>query len=183
MAINLIFTSNYLKKHSIIRGNVDDNLITPTIVNVQRMYIEDLLGTKLYNQILSQIGSSTVSSQNQTLLDDYVIPCMMEYVKSEMAPVLQYQYMNIGIEEKNSEHASGADLQKVLFLMDKWKNNAEKLAEKCTKYLCKNASTFTLYQDNTEIDEYQPNKTNFTSGILLDYPGDDEDCETNYDDR
>jgi len=181
MAINLILTENYLKENSIIRGNVDMQLITPTIVNVQQMYMEDLLGTKLYNQILSQIGSSSVSTANQTLLDDYVIPCMIEYIKSEMTPVLQFQYMNIGVVEKTSEHTQTIDLEKILFLMDKWRNNAEKLAEKVTKFLKKNSTTYPLYLDNTEIDEIKPLSTNFFGGLYLDDNGDEDCCDNNED--
>ena len=47
-------------------------------------YILPILGTQLYNQIISQVGSNTVSAANVTLLDNYVVPCLMYYVKCEL---------------------------------------------------------------------------------------------------
>lgn len=165
--INLIVGENYLKSVSIINDNADMKVITPTIQYVQQAYIEDLLGTQLYNQILSQISSNTVSANNQTLLDNYVIPCMHYYILSECTPVFKYRYMNKGVMVKSSENSQPATLEEIEFLMDKWKNQAEKLAEKCTKYLCANTNTYTLYTANTEGYESQPNKNNYTNGLYF----------------
>lgn len=180
MATNLIITEEYLKESSVINGNADMKVITPTIVLVQQIYIEDLLGTKLYNEILLQIQNGNVSAQNQTLLDNYVLPCMLYYVLCECTPVFKYRYANKGVTIKNSENSQPADLQEILFLMDKWRNNAEKLAEKCTKFLLNNTTTYTLYLANTELDETQPNVNNITSGLSLDDPYDDCYCHRRY---
>lgn len=175
--INIMMGENYLKQASIINDNADMKVITPTIEDVQRLYIEDLLGTRLYNQILSQISTNTVSSANQTLLDTYVLPCMKYYVLCECTPVFKYRYMNKGIMIKSSENSSAADMQEIMYFMDKWKNNAEKLAQKCTKFLCASTTTYTLYTANTENYESKPNVTNYTGGLFFRDEFDcDEDC-------
>jgi len=175
--INLIIGENYLKSVSIIEDNADMKAITPTIQYVQQVYIKSLLGTRLYDQILSQISTNTVSALNTTLLDNYVIPCMLYYILSECTPVFKYRYANKGIMIKNSDNSQPADLQEIQFLMDKWKNNAEALAEICTKYLVSESTDYPLYDANTEIYEVQPNKQNFTHGLFL---GDDDDCRPCY---
>lgn len=166
--INLIIGENYLKSVGIINDNADMKVITPTIQYVQQAYIEDLLGTQLYNQILSQIGSSSVSAANQTLLDSYVIPCMHYYILSECTPVFKYRYMNKGVMIKTSENSQSPTLEEIEFLMDKWKNMAEKLAEKVTKFLCSESATYPLYSSNSESYESQPNKNNYTNGLYFD---------------
>lgn len=170
--INLMMGETYLKQSSIINDNADMKVITPTIEDVQRLYVEDVLGTRLYDQILSQIGSDSVSSANQTLLDSYVLPFMKFYVLCECTPTFKYRYMNKGVMIKSSENSSPADLQEIQYMMDKWRNNAEKLAQKCTHYLCANSATYPLYLANTESYESKPNVTNYTGGLY--FEGDED---------
>lgn len=166
--INLMMGETYLKQASIINDNADMKVITPTIEDVQVLYIEDLLGTLLYNEILSQIGSNTVSALNQTLLNSYVLPCMKYYVLCECTPAFKWRYMNKGVMVKSSENSQPADTQEILYLMDKWKNNAEKLAQRVTNYLCSESASYPLYFANTESYQSKPNYTNYTHGLFLD---------------
>lgn len=178
MADFLTITEKYLKEKSIVNENTDMKVITPVIILVQDKYIKPLLGSDLFDQIKSQIIASTVSANNQTLLDDYILPCMLWYTLAESTPAFKYRYMNKGIMVKNSENSSAADLQEIQFLMDNWRNNGEMYAERCTRYLVKNRNTYTLYDANPDSDDIKPNTTNYTSGLALDDPG---DCCCEYD--
>ena len=170
---NLIITENYLKEGSVINGNADMKIITPTILLCQDKYIKTMLGTDLFNQILSQIDSSTpgtndqVSALNVTLLDSYILPALMWYTLCECTPVFKYRYANKGVMVKNSENSQPADLNEIQWLMDKWRNNAEWYAEQGTKYLNYKAASYPLYLANTECYKITPNKTNFTTGLFL----------------
>jgi hypothetical protein len=86
---NLIISENYLKEYTTINNNVDVKIVTPVIQEAQVFYILPILGTQLYNQIISQVGSNTVSAANVTLLDNYVVPCLMYYVKCELIPEMK----------------------------------------------------------------------------------------------
>ena len=164
----LILTENYLKEYSIINGNTDMKVITPTIQLVQDIYVHPLIGTKLYNEIIGQIDNNTVTTLNQTLLDSYIIPTMLWYLLCECTPVFKYRYMNKGVMVKNSDNSQPADLNEIQFLMDKWKNNAELYAERVTRFLRKNIADYPLYYQNMYYDEIKPNMTNFNTGIFLD---------------
>lgn len=155
----------YLKQMTIINDNVDMKIITPTIEDVQRLYVEDVLGTQLFNQILSQIGSSTVSANNQTLLDSYILPFMKYYVLMEVSPVFKLRYMNKGLMVKSSENSQPASQEEMLYIMDRWRDNGQKLANKCTAYLAENTTTYPLFLTNYHYYESQPNKNNFSSGF------------------
>lgn len=166
---NLIISENYLKENSIINGNTDMKIITPTIQLCQDKYVKPILGTDLYDAILSQIGSSTVSTENQTLLDSYILPAMLWYVLCECTPVFKYRYANKGIMINSSESSSSADLNEIQWLMDKWRNNAEWYAQQATKFLREesDSTTYPLYLENDECYKIKPNKNNFTSGLYL----------------
>lgn len=123
---NLIITQQYLKENGLINDNVDMKVITPTIILVQDIYIHPILGTDLYNEVQQQITDSTpntvdaVSADNQTLLDNYVLPCMLWYTLCEATPAFKYRYMNKGIMVKNSDNSQPADLGEIKWLMDRW---------------------------------------------------------------
>lgn len=173
MANALIITENYLKQNSVVNENCDMKTITPTIVLVQDMYILPLLGSSLYNEILTQINASTagtndaVSALNITLLNDHVLKCVLWYTLCEMTPSLKYRYMNKGVMVKNSENSSAADLQEIQFLMDKWKNNAEMYADRCKNYLIQESTSYPLYNYNPDLSDIQPTINTYTSGLYL----------------
>jgi hypothetical protein len=174
---NYIVSANYIKKTTVVNDNVDDKLIEGAIGDVQLMYMRPLLGTRLYDQILSQIGSSTVSANNQTLLDSYIAPCMKYYVMAECAYIFQYKFWNKGILESSSENSQPVDFKTIKFLMDEYRNKAEKLATIATQYLQYNSATYTLYSTNSLPYEERPRKNSYRTGIRLDDP---DDCGCNY---
>ena len=172
---SLLISENYLKEYTNINKNVDMTILTPILQEVQDFYIIPLLGTNLYNEILSQVTTTTVTALNQTLLD-LVIPCMLHYAKMEAMPDMKYRLMNKGVMIKNSENSSAADLSEIQFLMDRSKNKAEIYAQRVTNYLNRYVSSYPLYISNVERDEIMPNRNNFTSGIMID----DHECDDCY---
>jgi hypothetical protein len=166
----LIISENYLKQNGVINDNADMKVITPTIVLVQDIYIHPILGSSLFNEIVAQIDAENVSAANENLLDNYILPTMLWYTLCECTPVFKYRYMNKGVLVKNSENSTPADLQEIQYLMDRWKNNAELYAERATKFLCANTTTYPLYTLNPDSDDIKPNKTNYTNGLFLDQP-------------
>jgi hypothetical protein len=175
---DLIITEKYLKENGLVNDNTSMKVITPMIVLVQDLYIHPILGSDLYNQIQTQINTSAVSSDSQTLLDRYVLPCILWYTLCEATPAMKYRYMNKGVMVKNSENSQPADLQEIKWLMDKWRNNAEVYAQRTTNFLKANTTTYPLYIANTDCDDIRPNKNNYQSSIFLD--DNSEDCEGYY---
>lgn len=181
---DLIITERYLKENGLVNDNAEMKVITPMIVLVQDLYIHPILGSDLYNEIQEQINDSTagttdaVSAANQTLLDRYILPCILWYTLCEVTPAMKYRYMNKGIMVKNSENSQPADLQEIKFLMDKWKNNGEVYAQRTTNFLRANTTTYPLYCANTDYDDIKPNKNNYQSSIFLDDTS--CDCEDYY---
>ena len=72
MATVLFISEETLKQETIISENVDPKLLVPTIKEAQNIYLLPILGTSLYNQLVTQVSSNTVSAANVTLLDTYI---------------------------------------------------------------------------------------------------------------
>ena len=173
----LTITERYLKDNSIINENSDLKILQPIILMVQDVYLHRILGTDLFNDIKAEIIAESVSADNQTLLDNYILPLMLWYTLSESTPAFKYRYMNKGVMVKTSENSSAADLEEIKWLMDKWKNTAEDYAQRCTKYLKAHTTTYPLFLSNSDCDDIKPNKNNYTTSIYL---GDDLSDEDEY---
>jgi len=143
-------------------------LLNPIIRKVQEVKIQTLLGTDLYRLLITQINADTLTAANTTLLNDYLQPCLEKFIVAEALPYLQYQFRNKGVMKRTSENSLPVELKEILYLQDKLNNDAEWYAERVTKFLCANESDYPTYSANTDADDIQPNKSNYSTNMFLD---------------
>jgi Fe-S oxidoreductase len=72
MAQVILLSEATLKQRSILQDNVDMKVVSPAILDVQEEYILPILGTSLYNDLLEQVKTNTLTPDYRTLLDDYI---------------------------------------------------------------------------------------------------------------
>jgi hypothetical protein len=170
MATNkvLFLSVDYLRDNTVINGNVDSEILEPFILLAQNVHIETIVGTKLYNDLISEIIADSLSTANQTLLDDYLQPALLQWSLYESLPFINYKLTNKAISTKNSDNSDAVELDELHYLRTTVKDVAEYMSERATKFLKTNETTYPLYLLNTECDEIRPNKTNYFSGIVLD---------------
>jgi hypothetical protein len=168
MSLNtLIILPSVLKERSGLHSNVDDKLIYPEIKAVQDMYIMPLMGSTLFNKIIADISGGSLSGQYKTLVDEYIIDAVCNYVMAELAPTLNSQYWNKGVAAKTTENSntlSGTELKSVT---DKYKGRAEHYAQRARRYLQQNAINLfpEFYTIVAGIDVVIPQNTAFDCPI------------------
>lgn len=164
----LFISAAKVKELSSIHGNVDDKYITPIINECQDLYIEPIIGTGLYNEIKGQLPSS-LSVLNATLLNTYIIPCLVAYIKYEAVTDLNFKFTNKNVGKKSSDNSQPIDSNDSIFFMNELKNKAEFRAERITKYLLQNSTSYPLFLNaGNGLDTIHPNGTNYDCGIVLD---------------
>lgn len=169
MADVLLITESYLKEMSVINDNVDMKILKPTIIMVQDIYLQKILGTPLYEDIKTKITSdpTLVTYPNEkALLDTYISKALVWYIKMEATMEFKFRYMNKGVMTKSSENSQPADTGDLKMLMDKWRQNAEMYAQLLTDYLRFNVATFPKYYEYTNTGMI-PTIKNYTSNIFL----------------
>jgi hypothetical protein len=179
MAKVLFLSEATLKAESILQDNVDMKVVSPTIYDVQQYYILPILGTSLYNDVVSQVQSGTVSAAYQTLLDTYIQPTMIWYCRYELPMNMNYKYFNKAVGVQNADNMTPASIEEIAYITDRAKNKAEWYAERLTKFLLSNQTTYPLYlnQPNADIDTIFAKRTNYTSGMVI---GDSDCCMGKY---
>lgn len=164
--MKLLISSQYLFDTTPIDDNVDMDKLTPVIEAVQFLKIRPLLGTNLYNLILSQVPDS-LSADNQVLVDDYLLPCMRNFILSDAVMVMKFRFQNTGIMVKNTESSTQIDTIDTPKLMDYWKNKAEEYGQVMIDFIKANPTLYPTYLTNTGGDQKSPNQSAFNVDIYL----------------
>lgn len=166
MAEILYISQQYLKDNSIIADNADFELIKPTIVMVQDIYLQQVLGTQLYEDLRTKIGAGTLNSDEKNLIDKYLLKTLLWYIQMEVAPVLRYRYQNKGVMVKSSENSQPVSESELRTHMDWCRVKAEQYAQLTTDYLRVNSSLFPKYNDYVGYG-IRRNSMDYTTGVDL----------------
>lgn len=164
----LMMSSNYYKRNSVINLNVDNELIKPHIIKAQNIHIEKILGTNLFDLVLSEIENNSVSARIVDLLENYIQPALIDWTTYIALPYLNYKFINKAVVRKSSDNSDSAELSELNFLRQDVRDDAEYLSERMTKFLESNLTLYPEYNNgNNECDDIKPSKNNFFSGIYL----------------
>ena len=159
-----------LKARGLVGENVDAKVILPIIEEVQDQYIHPILGTGLYEDIKARVNAGTVGSGSPvytTLIEDYIIPCMIRYVEAEIQDVNTFRLANKGTQTKKAEDTKPASLGELASLSDSRRNKAEWYAQRITDYLLANQDIYPKYFAQTRTDAIYPNETSYGTGLWL----------------
>lgn len=169
MATNkvLFISVDYLKDNTPINRNVDSEILEPCILKAQNIHIEAILGTKLYEYVVTNIASLSVNDKK--LMDDYIQPALVEWSFYRSLPYINYRFTNKSISTSNSDNSDAVDLNELHYVREDVKNAAEYLSERATLFLKDNTDIYPLYLENGDkCADIHPNKTNYNSGIVFD---------------
>lgn len=168
-----------LKDITPIDGNVDETLFSQSVLYCQEIYLKDIVGTGLYNELVAQVTlepvtPGSITALNLTLINDYLQPAMRFYIMAEMVRPLAIRFANVGMMQNNTTHSqpiTGVDLTKT---EDHYRNRAETLATRASDYLCANATSYPLYENPGDSgDTIHPKHEQFTSSM---YFGNEKNC-------
>lgn len=179
----LFISQDYLKDNSVINDNADFDLIRPTIIMCQDVYLQQAIGTPLYEDLKQAIidynGSPSVPiPTNYSNLINYKIQKMLLwYVQMEALPLLKFRFENKGIMVKSSDNSQPIDTGDLKFLMDRARIKAEHYSELLIKYLIDNSSSYPKYNE-ISCDGLNGTDSAYTTGIYLPDLFNDEDLAT-----
>jgi len=166
----LFISQVYLQQYSTINDNVDYDLVAPIIRMTQELEIRGILGTNLYNLLISQLptvqgGANSLTVANKILLDDYVLPCNLAYLMADISLPLKFRYMAKGIQERSGENSSPISTTDLKYIIDGWKNKAESYEDLLIRFIKQNYQDYPEYNTNTGIGTVRPRRSAFTSPI------------------
>jgi|DEB0MinimDraft_4_1074332.scaffolds.fasta_scaffold16928_2 hypothetical protein len=162
-----LLSATDFKKLTPVHRNVDDELIKQSIISCQDMFIQPLIGTGIYNDIKGELPSS-LTSANQTLLEDYIHNAMLYWIMCDIVRPTTYQMSNMGVQTRDGDNMQPADQEEIRRLENNYFNKAKFYANRLVKYLKENKSTFPLYDNpGTGYDIIHPTGRPYRTSIYL----------------
>ena len=180
MSLNTLFISvQGIKDRTGLHANVDEKLVLPEIKTAQDMYILPALGSALYNELQTAVDANTYTQLQTTLLDDYIVDCLIYFVMSELPQGLSYQFYNKGLIRKTGENQESPSMQDMIDVANRYRARAEFYKQRLIKYLKQNNALYPNYLNfGSGIDSIKPDNEGYTVSMWL---GDNGCCGEDFD--
>lgn len=170
-----LISTEFLKAHTIINNNVTDELLNNAIFEAQVIHIQQTIGTKLYDKLLTLVRTNDIHQPQyadyKNLLDGYVMECTAYWALYECLPYIRYKVVNKGVETQNSEWSNGVDLQELNRLQESIADKAQFFTRRLSDFILQNRNLYPEYIMNNKIDELHPNGGEYFSGFQFDSYG------------
>ena len=167
MARPIFISEGFFKENSAVDENVDMKQINPTIWQCQIQHIQNVLGTKLYDKILSDISASTLTGDYLTLVDDYCADALVYWVMYEVQIPLLFKFRDKNVSKKSSDNAFPISTKELARIENRYKDKAEFFTKRISDYLCTNSTLFPEYNTEVDIDEVRPQNGRATVSVYL----------------
>ena len=157
MATALFITKEDLVRQTQLSGNIDFDKIVHFIKIAQDIHIHQLLGSRLYNKLQSDIIGGSLLGDYKTLVEEYIKPILTQYTFLEYLPFAQYTVSNKGVFKSTSENSSQPSVEEIDMMKDKTRDTAQQYARRLVDYLDFNPTKYPEYLTNNN-EEIHPQK-------------------------
>jgi hypothetical protein len=145
----LLISEQKLKSQAPIDSNVDSDELRYSIQQAQNIYIQETLGTNLFEQILNQVESGDIlltgATNNKQLLDNFIQPALVAYSYYILLDNMFVKMVNVGLQQFRSEQSNPIGLKEFQYLKDAAKDRAQFLDNLMRRHLVFNNFLYPLY--------------------------------------
>ena len=169
MAKALFIQRKDLVRFTAANGNIDTDKLLPYIDMAQKIDIERLLGTKLYEKISADIAANpqTLTGNYLTLVSEYIKPTLIHYAMMYALPYLSVTIGNGGVYRNNPENATALTGEEIDKMVEKERDAAQYYSTRMIDFLNFNASSmFPEYFTNSN-DDISPDYSDDFGGWVL----------------
>ena len=138
MATLLFITPAELTETTILGGNVDIDKYQMNIDNVQVTVIEPLLGSILYDKIISDIIAETLVGDYLFLFNEFIKPITKNQALAEYITVSGFMITNAGAFLNTPENAQIMDKDEKALVSTIYSSKADMYIQRFEKWICKN---------------------------------------------
>lgn len=169
------------KKRSVIDENVKDEILDPIRRKTQNK-VKRLIGKDLYDSLITNIDNDTVTTDQATLLDDYIVPFVISVNDYNIIPFLNYKLTNISLTKKSSENSAASALDEVKWMRENViKQEVIELEKSMIDFLNDNAEdTYPLFKESRY---YECDPNNLDTNLSQIFIPDDKDLDFRYRNR
>ena len=153
----LIIKPNDIPRLTALNGNIDIDSLTPYVFQAQTIDIKRILRPILYEKIVTDYASNSLTGVYKTMYDDYILLVLAYYSASYFISFGSYQIVNNGIMKMASEGGTAVDMKDVTFLSEKYKGLGVAFESQLYEYL----QTLDIPEYDNKIAQKLKSKTNW----------------------
>ena len=157
MTSTFILSEAKFREFTDVNNNLDTALIKNAIREAQDIHLQRIIGTKLYDKILSDIGSSSLTGVYQTLVDDYIQDFLLYAAYYETLEAIYIRPRNNGLlTPTGGENSIEVDRSMYNVKRQSVENKMEFYAEKLSRYLSEEEANYPELNENNKAYEQNP---------------------------
>jgi len=145
MAERLFITPQEMTSSTILSGNTDIDKYRFCINSVQITTVEPLLGTELYDKIITDLGNDAgtgdLAGLYLELYTDFIKPITKNEALAQYIEIASYIVDNGGVFKHTGDNLEVVDKAEVQYLAEKYKALAQMYVQRFNKWICKNSIT------------------------------------------
>ena len=169
MTSTFILSEAKFREFTDVNDSLDTSLIKNAIREAQDIHLQRIIGTKLYDSILSKIDASTLTGDYKTLVDDYIADFLLYAAYYETLEAIYIRPRNNGLLTPTGGENS-IEVDRSLFNVKRQsvENKMEFYAQKLSQYISENEATFPELSQNNKAYEQDPDySTQYRSPIVF----------------
>ena len=164
----LLVSEQRMKQWTQLDNNIRIDMLTPSILQAQDIYIQDRLGTLFYTRLKEGVINDDLSTDEANFLKDYVGPTLMQYALYMVLPHLKYKMVEKGLLSGSSEESTQTSLDELKYMRESAMDTAQFYDERMLEYLRDNPGMFPQYETPGTDGMYPNKKTPYFSGLVTD---------------
>lgn len=173
----LLISEKNLKEEGVINDNVSFSSLKSIINFTQDEKIQNLTGTKLYNEIKTYVltGVTEKSTANDLiyLIDNFIFYILLYSIQAEIVVVNNFKIRQAGTKSVTDNNYTDVNISEIKYLKNYYESKSKFYEERLAEYLCFNNTKYPNYTLNVNED-IKANKVSNNQGIVF-----DDYCEFN----
>ena len=166
MTTTLLISEAKVRAFSDLNESVDDALMVNGIREAQDIVIQPIIGTILYNTLLTKIDNNSVSGSYQTLIDDYIQPALVYASLYNVTEAVMVRTRNNGLlTPTGGENSVNVDRSMYDAKRQSIFNKQQFYADQLSRYLSEKYNLFSIFTSN----EPSVNRVQITTDTISRY--------------
>ncbi len=169
MTTVFILSEAKFRQFTDVNDMLDSALIKNALREAQDIHLQRIIGTKLYEKLLSDITANTLTGAYQTLVDDYLQDFLLYAAYYESLEAIYLRPRNNGLlTPTGGENSIEVDRSMYNVKRQSVENKQEFYAEKLSQYISENEAAFPELNTNNKAYEQSPDySTQYRSPIVF----------------
>jgi len=157
MTTTFLLSEAKFREYSDVVNNLDTSLIKNAIREAQDIELQRIIGTLLYQKLLSDVDSSSLTGAYKTLVDNYIQDFLIYATYFYALESIYLRSRNNGLIQLNGgDTADSANQQLFNLKRQSQKNKMEYYAERLKDYIIEEEASFPELTQSNKLYEQNP---------------------------